>query len=199
MFATNVICNVLIHCLATGFEAVHCLIDDSSDVFLVSKFIPDLWSSRILLLINELNWTTSRNRNWFWYSKKSYCYGNVYHVPTIIEIPILDDLLNFLNNTLNVRFNSVLCNLYLSGTNFIPEHADNEPRLGTNPVICSLSFGSLREMIFRNVKSNMLKTTFLPHGSLLVMQKATQVHWVHSILPDSTSEPRLNLTFRIVH
>ncbi len=39
------------------------------------------------------------------------------------------------------KFNSVLCNLYRSGKDYISFHADNEKELGREPFIASLSLG----------------------------------------------------------
>ena len=41
-------------------------------------------------------------------------------------------------------FNSVLLNLYRDGRDSVSWHADNEPGLGQNPVIASLSLGAMR-------------------------------------------------------
>ena len=42
------------------------------------------------------------------------------------------------------RFNSVLLNLYRDGRDSVSWHADNEPGLGRDPVIASLSLGAVR-------------------------------------------------------
>ena len=41
-------------------------------------------------------------------------------------------------------FNSVLLNLYRDGRDSVSWHADNEPGLGRNPVIASISLGATR-------------------------------------------------------
>lgn len=41
-------------------------------------------------------------------------------------------------------FNSLLCNLYRNEKDSVDWHSDDEPALGRNPVIASLSFGATR-------------------------------------------------------
>jgi len=51
------------------------------------------------------------------------------------------------------QFNSVLCNLYRDGRDKNSWHRDNEPELGTNPVIASLSFGEARKFSLRHLET----------------------------------------------
>jgi alkylated DNA repair dioxygenase AlkB len=109
------------------------------------------------------------------------------------------------------RFNSVLANLYRDGADSMGWHADDEPELGPQPVIASLSLGAerrfcLRERPVRGFKSSAVAAAAplrlavpLPHGSLLRMAGATQARYQHA-LPKSTRAlgPRLNLTFRLI-
>jgi len=99
-----------------------------------------------------------------------------------------------------VPFNSVLCNLYRSGTDSMGMHSDSEPELGRNPVIASLSLGAVRRFQLRHRKRKGVGLDVdLPDGSLLVMRGALQHHYRHGV-PKQPSVPgeRLNLTFRVV-
>ncbi|KAH0620777.1 hypothetical protein JD844_021534, partial [Phrynosoma platyrhinos] len=51
-----------------------------------------------------------------------------------------DRIEDFTKNT----FNSLLCNLYRNEKDSVDWHSDDEPALGQNPVIASLSFGATR-------------------------------------------------------
>ena len=86
------------------------------------------------------------------------------------------------------RFNSVLLNLYRDGRDSMGWHADDEPELGPEPAIASLSLGATPPFGLD-----------LPGGSLLLMRGATQQHWQHA-LPKTVrpTGPWLNLTFRWV-
>lgn len=97
------------------------------------------------------------------------------------------------------EFNSVLLNLYRNQDDRMGFHSDNEPSLGTDPVIVSLSYGATRVLIFKhkNDKSQKIKHLNLKDSSLLLMSGETQKNWVHGINkhPDPCGA-RINLTFR---
>ena len=97
----------------------------------------------------------------------------------------------------NAPFNSVLLNFYRDGQDSIGYHSDAEPELGVNPIIASISLGSVRQFILKHVKSGEKLKLDLAHGSLLVMGGTCQHHWVHG-LPKTKAAvgPRINLTFR---
>lgn len=97
-----------------------------------------------------------------------------------------------------VRFNSVLANLYRDGADGMGWHADDEPELGPEPVIASLSLGAVRGFAFRDVAERRQRLKLeLPHGSLLLMSGRTQVLYRHAIAKSARAmPPRLNLTFR---
>jgi alkylated DNA repair dioxygenase AlkB len=78
-------------------------------------------------------------------------------------------------------------------------HSDDEPELGPQPLIASLSLGDTRVFRFRHRKRKDLGTIKIPlaSGSLLVMAGDTQRFWQHSIQKESrTHGERINLTFR---
>lgn len=99
------------------------------------------------------------------------------------------------------RFNSVLLNYYRDGRDAMGLHADDEPELGPEPVIASLSLGATRKLYFQHRFRRDLDTVTLPlqSGSLLVMGGQTQRYWKHGLRKTSRAcEPRINLTFRYV-
>ncbi|ALS97481.1 alpha-ketoglutarate-dependent dioxygenase AlkB family protein [Lacimicrobium alkaliphilum] len=99
------------------------------------------------------------------------------------------------------RFNAVLANYYRDGADGMGWHADDEPELGTSPVIASVSLGQRRNMDFRHRHNGEKYRIRLGHGSLLVMAGLTQQYWQHA-LPKSRKamDDRINLTFRrIIH
>ena len=112
--------------------------------------------------------------------------------------PLLLDIQNRLRQVCNSEFTTVLLNLYRDGKDSNGWHADNEKELGKNPVIASLSFGAERffHLKHRNQKELRLKIP-LHSGSLLLMEGATQHHWLHQIAKTARAVgPRINLTFR---
>ncbi|ASR44884.1 DNA methylase [Xanthomonas citri pv. mangiferaeindicae] len=103
-----------------------------------------------------------------------------------------------------VPFDSVLANLYRNGRDAMGWHSDDEPELGPQPVIASLSLGATRRFVLkgRDVPPGQQPARLaldLAHGSLLVMRGETQAHYRHA-LPRTARPvgPRINLTFRRV-
>lgn len=96
-------------------------------------------------------------------------------------------------------FNSVLANLYRDGDDTMGWHADDEPELGTAPVIASVSLGAERRFDLRHRRTRETVRTVLPSGSVLVMSGATQRHWVHAVPRQARVRgARINLTYRTI-
>lgn len=96
------------------------------------------------------------------------------------------------------RPNGVIGNWYRSGSDSIGFHADDEPALGPDPVVVSVSLGATRRFRLKP-KHGDGPGLFLDlgHGDLLVMGGATQREFVHGIAKSKrVTEPRLSLTFR---
>lgn len=113
--------------------------------------------------------------------------------------PVLDQLRRRVERACGSAFNSVLANLYRDGRDSMGWHADDEPELGAEPVIASLSLGATRRFLLQARDGSARQALPLQHGSLLLMAGATQRHYRHA-LPRAlrVSAPRLNLTFRQV-
>lgn len=115
--------------------------------------------------------------------------------------PPLRDIRKCLEETLDASFNSVLANLYRHERDSMGLHADNEPELGDQPVIASVSLGETRVFRLKHATRRDLKPLKLelPSGSLLVMRGDTQRYWKHEV-PKSRRPcgPRINLTYRLV-
>ncbi|TAE07233.1 MAG: alpha-ketoglutarate-dependent dioxygenase AlkB, partial [Bacteroidetes bacterium] len=96
------------------------------------------------------------------------------------------------------EYTSVLLNQYRDGKDSVGWHADDEPSLGKNTTIASVSLGSTRKFRFRYNANHALKAEILlTHGSLVMMQGETQHFWQHEIPKTSQNiNPRINLTFR---
>jgi alkylated DNA repair dioxygenase AlkB len=97
------------------------------------------------------------------------------------------------------RFNSVLMNYYRNESDSMGMHSDDEPELGVEPVIASLSFGDARTLVFRHRFDRSRKPirVELGDGSLLLMRGATQRNWKHGIAKERRPRgARVNLTFR---
>jgi alkylated DNA repair dioxygenase AlkB len=99
-------------------------------------------------------------------------------------------------------FNAVLLNLYRGGNDSMGLHSDDEPELGANPILASVSLGAERRFVLVPKKKAARDRTLelsLGHGSLLIMAGACQHHYRHGLpkQPGSAGE-RINLTFRAI-
>lgn len=113
--------------------------------------------------------------------------------------PLLGDLRLLAEQTAQSPLNSVLANLYRDQNDSMGMHADDEPELGANPVIVSMSFGATRRFVMKHRTRKDLPPLEIPleDSSILVMRGATQHNWVHGIKKETRPKgPRVNLTFR---
>jgi alkylated DNA repair dioxygenase AlkB len=131
-----------------------------------------------------------------WHGEAGYVYSGIAMAPAAWTPPLLE-LKRCAEANAGQAFNSVLLNLYRDGRDSVSWHADNEPGLGCNPVIASLSLGATRRFQLKHRHSGERVAIDLRHGSCLVMAGATQHHWLHQV-PKSARPvgPRINLTFR---
>ncbi len=112
--------------------------------------------------------------------------------------PLLDEVRSRLNAEFGTSFNSVLANAYRDGADSMGWHSDDEPEVGTSPVIASVSLGETRRFRLRHRKRAVEPVALdLEHGSLLVMDGDTQANWHHAV-PKTRRQVglRVNLTFR---
>jgi alkylated DNA repair dioxygenase AlkB len=135
---------------------------------------------------------------WYGDPGNSYAYSGIQLDP-LPWTPLLRDIKACVEKTVGSIFNSVLLNYYRGQQDSIGFHSDDEPELGEQPVIASLSLGAQRTFILKHKKSRAAKPVHLRlgSGSLLLMRGDTQHCWRHGILKESRPcGPRVNLTFR---
>lgn len=127
----------------------------------------------------------------------SYRYSRVRHQP-LPWTPRLLKIRQRLERDLGRPFNSVLVNRYRDGNDSMGWHADDEPELGVDPVIASVSLGAVRTLHFRSSPPGANKFRMeLHHGSLLLMAGRTQACYQHAIHKTrAVLAERINLTFR---
>jgi len=136
---------------------------------------------------------------WYGEPEAVYTYSGLRNVP-LPWTPLLAELRDIVEGAAAARFNSVLLNLYRDGRDSMGMHSDNEPELGPQPVIASLSLGATRTFILRHRREKGLKPVRVPlgDGDLLIMRGDTQANWAHGINKQAQAGARLNLTFRQV-
>lgn len=117
--------------------------------------------------------------------------------------PALAGLRERLAKELDYPFNSVLANAYRDGQDSMGWHADDEPELGPEPLIASVSLGASRRFRVRphpgRVSDLQPRGLDLAPGSLLVMRGQSQALWQHCVPKTKKAVGlRINLTFRRV-
>ncbi len=132
-----------------------------------------------------------------WHGDAPYTYSGLTMTPQAWSPPLLEIKARAENHT-HTTFNSVLLNLYRDGRDSMSWHSDDEPELGPNPLIASISLGEPRRFRLRH-KMNKARAVSvdLSDGSLLLMSGPTQHYWQHAIPKTRrTIGARINLTFR---
>jgi len=134
---------------------------------------------------------------WYGVDGARYAYSGQTYAP-LPPTAVLEEVRADIERVVGRRFNSVLLNAYRNGADSMGWHSDDEPELGEDPVIASVSLGEARRFRMRPRSRAVHPIAIdLEHGSLLVMDGATQSHWRHAVPKTSRAVGlRLNLTFR---
>jgi alkylated DNA repair dioxygenase AlkB len=136
---------------------------------------------------------------WHGDSDATYTYSGTAHKP----LPWTDEL-SFVRERLQSltghRYNSVLLNRYRDGRDGMGWHADDEPELGAQPAIASLSLGAARRFRLRHRRRVDTRLALdLAHGDLLLMAGDTQNAYQHALTKTARQVgERINLTYRWV-
>jgi alkylated DNA repair dioxygenase AlkB len=161
-------------------------------------------------LIAGISWRSERITLWgktvlqprltAWYGDHDahYSYSGICLAP-LPWTDRLSDIKRRIETATGAPFNSVLLNYYRDQNDSMGFHSDDEPELGPQPVIASLSLGVQRSFILKHKKNKTLKPLRLnlASGSLLLMKGDTQHNWRHGIARETRAcGPRINLTFR---
>jgi len=180
----------------------HWLEADEADALFADLRASIAWEThRIRIFGREVD--SPRLSCWMGDADASYVYSRTRFEPHPWS-PSLMALRRRVEAICDTRFNSVLANLYRDGQDAMGWHSDNEPELGTQPVIASLSLGAMRRFRLRPREPEAGKREVLgmdlPHGSLLCMAGDTQRRYQHD-LPRIRADigARINLTFRWIH
>ncbi|XP_061750509.1 alpha-ketoglutarate-dependent dioxygenase alkB homolog 3 isoform X2 [Nerophis ophidion] len=170
-------------------------------------------------LLAELPWSQKTNvrqgeaymepRLTCWFGELPYTYARSTMAANTKWHPLLVTLREAITKVSSHPFNSLLCNLYRDGHDSIGWHSDDEASLGAKPTIASLSLGDTRVFSLRkqpppeeNGDYTYVEQIRVPldHGTLLIMDGATQDDWQHQVAKEYHDRgPRINLTFRSIH
>lgn len=170
-------------------------------VELASRWLQDLstetpWTQPNIRLYGR-EFAVPRLVAWYGDAEARYRYSGLVHEP-LPWTPLLSGIRERVEAQVCQHLNGVLLNLYRDGQDAMGWHSDDEPELGSEPLVVSLNLGATRRFDFRRKGTSRIEHSLeLEHGSLLVMRGVTQHYWQHQIARTrKVSEPRLNLTFR---
>ncbi len=127
------------------------------------------WQSETIKMFGK-SISVPRKMAWYGDDDTTYRYSGITHQP-LPWIPTLHRLRIKINEAYALKCNSVLCNLYNDGMEYMGWHQDNEPELGRDPVIASVSLGEPRRFLLRHILSGEKHEIMLNSGSLLLMHK----------------------------
>ncbi|WP_303309521.1 alpha-ketoglutarate-dependent dioxygenase AlkB [Hymenobacter sp. BT730] len=187
-----------------------------ADIWLDTEFLPVAEAVRLQQeLTDTLQWRQEpirlfgkevlqpRLTAWYGDATAQYSYSGLSLAPQPWT-PALQHLRTRVEQATGTTFNSVLLNLYRTGQDSMGWHADDEPELGPEPIIASISLGATRRFRLRprypQQPDHAALGLDLSTGSLLVMRGPTQQHWLHAVPKTARPVgPRINLTFRTIY
>jgi len=186
-------------------------VDDGELLLIPQAFTPEAAANLAVNLRKQIEWSQDeihiagrlvpipRMQAWYGDSSAHYSYSGLSMKP-LPWTPTLLAIKQTVESLVEASFNSVLLNLYRDGQDRMGWHSDDEPELGTEPIIASLSLGATRDFSLRHKHKDIKKIKLsLPAGSLLLMSGRLQQCWQHQV--PKTRLPvgeRINLTFRLV-
>ncbi|KFP82366.1 Alpha-ketoglutarate-dependent dioxygenase alkB 3, partial [Acanthisitta chloris] len=179
----------------TGMSRIHLVpgfIDSEQADWMFEQLLQDIpWGQRTHVR-QEVSFEEPRLTSW--YGELPYTYSRITMQPNPNWHPVLSMLRERVEEFSGYTFNSLLCNLY---------------RNEKDTVIASLSFGATRTFEMRKKPSPEENGDYtyverrripLGHGTLLVMEGATQEDWQHRVPKEYHSrDARINLTFRMIY
>lgn len=183
----------------------------NADIEFYPDFIPFEVREKIFgLLLSRIDWKQEQIKYFgkvfdlprltAWYGDPGivYTYSRI-QVEAQPWLPILARIRDKIHALRGDKLNCVLLNLYRDQKDSVSWHSDDEPELGEEPAIASISLGETRTFQLRHKTRKDLPTQKieLTSGSLLIMRGATQHHWQHQIPKvGGRRGKRINLTYR---
>jgi alkylated DNA repair dioxygenase AlkB len=152
-------------------------------------------------------WFEALRRDVPWHSDRRRMYDRDVAVPRLLAHYALADAvpapireaLDAVRRIVPAPFTSVGLNLYRDGSDSVAMHHDRLQELVPGQPIAVLSLGAPRRMtIAERAPPRTVRKLDLQPGSLLVMNYASQLHYLHGI-PKTTAAvgPRISLAFRV--
>jgi alkylated DNA repair dioxygenase AlkB len=171
------------------------LAPEEADEILVALRSELTWEQREVVLFGR---RILQPRLIAWAGELGYRYSGQTLKPRAFT-PTARGLLERVSQAAEASFNHVLVNRYRSGDDSMGLHADDEPELGRDPLVATISLGRARRFVVRprRRQDRERQDLDLGHGALLVMGGTCQRRYVHGVprQPGAIGE-RISLTFR---
>lgn len=172
------------------------IFDPASSEFYFKHFLETIPFKNDQGTIAGKAYVSNRKVCWFDQNNLSYKYSNADHESHFFTKEILE-IKEIVEDKTQTKYNACLFNLYEDGNVGVGWHSDKEARMARFSSIASVSFGAERRFDFRHLTKDLSLSTYLEHGSLLLMKGVTQNHWKHQLAKSKKIlTPRINITFR---
>ncbi len=168
--------------------------DDANELY--QKFCAELaWRQDSIKMYGK-SVKIPRLQAWYGDPEAAYRYSGLEMIPIPWTLELLS-LKKRIEQLTGAAFNSVLANWYRDGQDSMGWHSDDEPELGVQPTIASVTLGQVRDFDFKHKHTGQKYRIALENGSLLLMAQETQKNWQHGIAKRTRPlNGRINLTFR---
>ena len=179
-------------------------------IYFSNFFSRETANNYLVAFKNEIDWKQEsmnmygkqvlfpRLTSWYGDNDKPYSFSGIKLNPHAWNKE-LTEIKSLIEPICDVKFNSVLLNLYRDGNDSISWHTDAEKELGKNPIIASVNFGAERKFQIRHNETKETHEIVLKHGSLLIMKGELQHFWKHQVPKQKgITKERINLTFRTI-
>lgn len=151
------------------------------------------WEERSIVLFGR---SVLQPRLIAWAGELPYRYSGQ-TLPIRAFLPPLAALRERVIATTGVAFNHALVNRYRDGNDSMGFHSDDEPELGEDPVVASVSLGATRRFVVTEKRGSRREALDLEDGSLLVMGGQCQREFRHGVPKTKAAVgERINITWR---
>ena len=185
--------------LLTELKDDECHVDETVDNFLTADECAEIetfLSDKNLVYNEEVGHST------LLFGPERYRYsGSRSEKP--IEMPqhikaVMDKLNAKRNENEGAPLNSCLVNKFIGNKSLIKDHGDNEPTIDPKSKIYTISLGSTRSVIFKNLRTGETHVHVAKPASLYTMTRKSQNFYNHQIDPEDEENEsvRYSLTFR---
>jgi alkylated DNA repair dioxygenase AlkB len=181
---------------AGGFLRYDAAFLSAADAAVAARALVDslAWEQRTILLFGR---EIVQPRLIAWAGSLPYRYSGQTLEPRAAPA-VLERLWRRVDEVTDHQFNHVLVNRYRDGSDSMGWHSDDEPELGPDPPVASLSLGETRRFVLQARRGrSRARSLDLTSGSLLFMGGPCQHRYRHAVPKQrSIQGERINLTFR---